>query len=216
MDKLIEQKLSSFFEKWRLLTYKKGEMIYRPGEVFNEVGFVKSGYVRLYVTTKEGKEITFNLFKPVFYLSLGYAKSGEENRYFFEAVTETEIWRAPKKETVEFIEGDRQIANWLNDKLLHKLGESLMTIETVNSGGSYNKIAAIILSLAKSFGRKRDGEMVIDFETTHRVIASLAGVTRETASVQIKKLENEGLIRQTRDGLVVVNSEKLKERSAVE
>jgi len=213
----FEETLTKFFEQYRLVTYKKGENILRPGDTFTNVYFVKKGYVRLYNTTLDGKEITINLFKPLFYLSLMYSLNKKECRYFFEAITDTEIWKAPLEDFLAFIEKDREASLLAFEATTNAINSLLMHIESSSAGRSYNKIASILVSLIRDFGSTdEEGVTKVDFSTTHRVIASLAGISRETASIQIKRLEKDGIITQSRESIIVKDIEKLKEASSLE
>ena len=200
---LVEKKLIDFFSRHRQVEYKKGELIFRPGDDFSNVYFIKSGYVRLYLDDEDGKEITINVFKPVFYLSLHYALNEGENRYFFEALTDVEIWKAPKQEVIDFIKNDREILGFLTERLLKVVDELMRHVEVAISGDAYTKVASLVISLAKSSGKQIDNKVEMEFATTHRLIASLTGLSRETASIQIKKLEREGYIIQNKSLLVI-------------
>ena len=215
MNNNIEQKLIEFFEKYRLIEYKKGDVIFRPGDDFYSVSFVKDGYVRLFTQTKQGKEITINLFKPVFYLSLMFASNHKENNYFFEAITDVTLWKAPVEDVRLFLRNDPEVLEWLNDKLLKTLDEVLTNVGETTSGDSYSKVISIINSLASKFGKEDTDGITIDFQTTHRVIASLAGISRETASLQIKKMENEGLLKQQNRRIVIPDIQKLQKISSL-
>ncbi len=214
MDNNIEQKISDFFSKYRLIRFKKGEIIYRPGDEFSQVSFVKNGYVRLFTESKTGKEITINLFKPVFYLSLAYSINKKCNRYYFEAVTDVEIWKAPYEDVKKFLRSTPKIHEWLNSRLLNIIDELISNIGETISEDSYTKIARTILSFALKFSNNSNSS-TIEFQTSHRIIASLVGISRETASVQIKKMENEGLIKQNNRRIIIPDIKKLQEISGL-
>lgn len=200
----VQKNLVEFFQKYRLVKYKKGELIFRPGDSFSQISFIKNGYVRLFLDDDNGKEITINVFKPIFYLSLYYALNEKESRYYFEAMTDVEIWQAPQREVFNFIRNDLEILGFLTDRLLKVVNELIGHVEIVISGDAYAKVAALIISLAKNSGHLNKGKIELDFTTTHRLIASLAGLTRETASIQIKKLERSGYIFQ-KTGTIIIN-----------
>lgn len=208
----VEARLTSFFGNYRLGQYKKGELLFRPGDDFSSVYFVKSGYVRLFLNDEDGKEITINAFKPIFYLSLRYALNGGENRYFFEALTDVEMWKAPKQDVIDFIHNNNEVLCFLTERLLHTVDELMRHVEVAISGDAYSKVATLIISLAKSSGKTTEtkNEVEMEFTTTHRLIASLTGLSRETASIQIKKLEREGYINQNKSLLVVNDLAKME------
>jgi len=59
----------------------------------------------------------------------------------------------------------------------------------------------------------KNGKLVVNFPATHRVIANLVGLTRETTSVQMSKLQKQGVVSTKRSQFVVNNLEKLKNLS---
>ncbi len=207
---LVENKLIKYFEKTRLIQYKKGELLFRPGDDFSNIYFIKSGYVRLYLNDDDGKEITINVFRPVFYLSLFYAIKNRENRYYFEALTDIEMWRAPKEEVIDFIINNSDILAFLAERLFHIVDELMRDVEQSISGDAYLKVATIIISLAKNSGKQVGNKVKLGFKTTHRLIASLTGLSRETASIQIKKLERENYINQNKSLLIINDFQKME------
>ncbi len=204
MDVSIELKLSNFFQKYRLIKYKKGETLYRPGDIISNISFLKSGYVRLFSMESDGKEHTIGLFKPVFYLTLLDAVKNIENKYYFEALTPVEVWSAPKEDVLEFIKENRDVSYFLNVMLLNVVDELLSNVEHATTGYAYKKVVLLLLSLAKNYGVEENGSIVLNFGTTQTLIASLTGITRETANIQIKKLESEGFI-QKRDQFLIIH-----------
>lgn len=52
-------------------------------------------------------------------------------------------------------------------------------------------------------------KFTVEFKITHQDIAALAGITRETASIQIKLLEEEGAISQKRGKRLIINRKLL-------
>ena len=216
MRKEIEKNLSDFFGDYKVQKYKKGELIYQPGDKINEIGFVKSGYVRLYSLSKEGQEFTINIFKPVFYLSLIYALGNHgDNPYYFEAITPVELYKAPKDEVLEHIKQNPELMFDLMTDILDGFRETLSNSQYLAYGNAYSRIASIILSLANNYGTKDGNKVRLNFSTTHRVIASLTGTARETATIQILKLKEKGIIESRGSHIVIEDMERLKQETEV-
>lgn len=205
------QKLENFFSKYRLIKYKEGEIIYRPDDSFSTVAFIKSGYARLYSVSSKGQEVTIQIFKPVFYFSLIYALTDAENKYYFESVTDMEVWTAPKEDVLNFIKSDPELMFELTKHILTGFKDILENMESIMLGDASDKIVSIILSLSKSFGQKTEEKIIIDVATTHKIIASLTGLTRETVSYKLKQLENNNLISFKGKNLVIENLAGLSE-----
>jgi len=204
--------LEQFFAKFNSVHfYKKGEIILRADENPPGVFFLKKGFIRLYSISPEGQEITFNVFKPDSFFSMMWAIGGSANAYFFEAMTAVEVWRAPKNKFLEFIKKEPEVLFDLTRRVLLGLNGLLTEIEYLLFGNANNKVASILFILAKRFGQKKNnGDITVQLPLTHKNIASLVGLTRETASLEIKKLENEKIITHRKRLLVIKNLKRLK------
>jgi CRP-like cAMP-binding protein len=215
MTKDIEKQLSQYFKDFKLQKFKKGELIYQPGDEINDVGFVKSGYVRLYTISKDGQEFTINIFKPVFYLSLIYALGKGDNPYYFEAITPVELYKAPKEEVLKYIKNNPELTFDLMTNILDGFREMLINSQYLAYGNAYSRIASIIMSLANNYGTKDGNKVKLNFATTHRVIASLTGTARETATIQILKLKEKGIIESRGSHMVIEDMDRLKQETEV-
>ncbi len=204
MQEATKQRLITFFSKYKTVSYSAGEIIYRPNETINQVGFINKGYLRIYNYDQDGKEITYSGFKPIFLLSYLYAKKNINNQYYLEALTDLEIWKSPIEDFELFLNDNKDLVFDILDNSLLTLQSILYAWENSFSGDAYVRIAKLLLSLGKEYGKVIGEKLEIDFKTTHRLIASMLGITRETASVQIKKLENDGWITQN-DSIILIN-----------
>ena len=203
--------LKFFAKAGRGVTFKKGETILRPGEDPTGIYYIKKGLARLYSISASGQEITFNILKPGSYLFMMWALSEIENSYFFEALTELETLKAPKETILEFITTQPDLLYKLNKRTMIGLEASIATTQTLLLGKADSKIAAIFIMLAKRFGKNgKNNQIVIQAPLTHRLIATLAGLTRETASLEIEKLQKAKIISK-KQRFFVVNKIKILE-----
>ena len=88
----------------------------------------------------------------------------------------------------------------------------LLNMRRILFGNSLVRISSAIYIMGKRFGRRTaDGKYLVEIKLTHQDIASLSGISRETASIAIKKLERDGVITQKRGHLLVNDIRKLEE-----
>ena len=207
------EKLYNFFSQFRLLHYKKKETLLRLYDTPSGVLYLQSGYVRAYSTSQEGRELTIIIFKPEDIFPYSWAISDIENRYYYEAMTSVEIRRAPKDELLSFINDNPDILFTLSNRIVIRMMGFAQRMEYLVYGNAYSKVASIILICAERFGEKKGGETVIKVPLAHRDIANLLGLARETASIEIKKLERENLIIYRGRHLVVKDISGLKKES---
>lgn len=205
--------LVNFFRKFRLLQYKKGETILHAQDSPQGVFYLEKGYVRQYATCAEGDELALIIFKPGDFFPLRWALGEIESRYSIGAMTDAVVWRAPRREFQEFVKNNPDILFHLTQRILVRLGGLLSRMEYLTFGNAYEKVASIVAICAERFGRKEGRNIVVQVPLTHQDIAFLVGITRETTSIELKKLEKKGLIAFRSRLLVVRNINKLHRES---
>jgi len=198
-------RLDLFFAKFKPLHYKKGETILRAGDPPAGVLYLKKGFIRLYSISRDGEELTLIIFKQGDFFPIMWAINATPNTYFLEAMTPVVLWRSPREKFLEFVQSDKRALFELTSMMLTRFGGLLTRMEYLVFGNAINKVASILLICAERFGKKKGRTTVIQAPLIHSDIASLVGITRETASIEMKKLEKEGAIAY-RGHLLVIKS----------
>lgn len=213
MNALAIEKLNKFFAKFKKYYYKKGEVILRAGDSAQGVYFIDKGYVKDYSISKEGEELILIIFKPEDFFPMQWVFNNKPNVHYFEAMTAVELWRCPKEDFIAFLEANPKIFFELTSHILIRMGGIMQRMEYLAFGNAYQKVASIIAICAERFGEKEGEEVVIQVSLTHQDVANLLGLTRETTSIEIKKLERENLITYKGRHLVVKDVSGLKKES---
>lgn len=213
----INDRLEEFFSKFNNKRfYKQKEVIIRADDNPPGVFYLKEGYARLYTISPNGQELTLNILKPGGYFSMMWAIGDTQNTYYFEALTKIELWRSPKEKLINFIREEPEVLFEFTKRILIGLDGLLGVVESLLFGNSYNKVATALLIAAKRFGKKQTtGETVIELPLTHQLIASLAGLTRETTSLVMKEFEIGGILSSGRPFLTINNMEKLEKETLI-
>ena len=206
--------LEAFFGRFKPLKFRKREIILEAEEEPEGVFFIKSGYVRSYSISEEGREFTLNIYKPGTYFPATWALAEVPNTYFFEAMTTVELAKAPKEELIGFLRTNPEMLMDLTRRLLVGLNGLLVRIEHLLSKDAYHKVASALFMAGRRFGRKDGkGKIVVELPLTHQDIADLSYLTRETTSLEMKKLEKKGLVAKRKRLLVIKDMGKLKKES---
>lgn len=130
-----------------------------------------------------------------------------------EAFTKAQLTLAPLNRFIDFFKENPDISQDLAFEVMKRLDRILKRLEYAVFGNACQKVASIILVLNEAFGEKVGRGSVIQVPLTHRDIASIVGITRETVSIEIKKLERKGIVSYQGRHLVIKNMEKLGEES---
>lgn len=210
------QNLTAFFSQFKLLSYKKHEMILRADSPPHGVFYIKKGYIRDYAISSDGEEFTLIVFKPGDFFPLQWAINDKPNTHNFEAMTSVELYRAPKEKFLEFLKEEPEVLLVSTAGIITRLGGLMDRMEHLVFGNAYERVASILYIFAERFGEKEGSSVVIPMPLPHRCVASLVGMTRETVSVEMKKLQDKNLI-STRGSIIYVKDlPKLQEESLVE
>jgi CRP-like cAMP-binding protein len=117
------------------------------------------------------------------------------NAYFFQAMTPVKVRRMPQNSFKEFINHNPDILLEFTTRILIGLDGILTNVQHILSGDSYHRVTAAIIVFSKRFGKhNHNGLIDISLPLTHQDIADSAGITRETASLAMKKLQDKGII----------------------
>lgn len=184
--------LDDFYREFEIKNYKKGQVIIRSDS--DPFGFfcLKTGYVRQFSISETGMELTLRILKPSSFFPIVWAIGNLQNNYSYEALTEIEVLVAPTKAVHELLKNKQSAAYYLLEELAVEYEEALTRIGHLVFSDAYRRVISIFIYLANNFGEVSDGRTIVRHHFTHQNIASLVGVARETASVEIKKLEDKG------------------------
>jgi CRP/FNR family transcriptional regulator len=202
--------VESFFSGYTRLQYKKGDMILRAGDTPSGVIYLMRGHVRMYALAATGDIVVLHIFKPGSFFPMMWAIAGDENRYYFDAATPIEAYRAPREDVLAFFARHPDALFDLTHRLLSGIQGLLVRIESLVFAGAGTKTALLLLHFAKLFGEKTTDGIVLQVPLAHREIASWIGTTRETASLQMEELKKEGIINYRGRTIIITNLERLK------
>lgn len=216
MEETALHELDLFFRKSKPLHYRRGEVIIRAGDQPQGVYYLKSGYVRVYSFSKNGEELTLIIFKPGDIFPLSWAINRINSGYFVDSMTAAELWRIPREEFLEFVRERPDILIELTRRMLERLLGLMRRMEYLVFGDAYSKVASMLLICAERFGAKRGDNIEIEVPLTHNYLATLVGMTRETVSIEMKKLEKKNIIAYRGKVLIIKNLRALRRESALD
>lgn len=209
-------RLEDFFSQFPESKYKKRQIILQPNDEPAGVYFLKDGYVRMYSVFEDGRELTLNIFKPKTYFSMMWAIADIPVSSYFETMTPVSLQLTPKNKLLEFLNESPEILYDLTRRILIGLDGTIVNFQNLLSGRAYNRVIAALVLSAKRFGTKINNRVTIDLRLTHQDIASLAGITRETASLKLEALQKKSLISFKNHLLVISDLTKLQKEVYLE
>ncbi|MBT4124167.1 MAG: Crp/Fnr family transcriptional regulator [Candidatus Pacebacteria bacterium] len=207
-----EDLLKNFFKSYKPVSYKTGDIILHPKDNIYSAHFVASGYISQQIISENGEDFIVNIHRPGSYFPIALVLHGARNDYYYESLTDTVIYKAPIKDILTFLKNNPAAM----EELLIRLSSGLNTLasktEALIFGTASRKIAATLYFTAQRFGKKKSKELIIDFPLTHKRIAAMTGVTRETASIEMMKLKKDNILSYQGKQVTVLDMVKLHRR----
>lgn len=197
MDNSQDEKLRVFFKNKKKLLFKKGETVLSAS--FQPLGayFLEEGYIKDSVISDSGQEFTLFIFKPGDVFPYNFVFNNIPNAHSFQAMTACTVFICPQDSFLKFIKSNPDVLFMMMQRILVRLRGIMIRMEHLVFGTAEAKIASIFSILSERFGEKKSKGIKILIPLSHKDIAELVGITRETASIEIQKLEKKEIIKRT-------------------
>jgi len=202
VDLKIQKKIDEFFTRFKYQKYKKGEILVRADDDPPGIFYLKSGRVKEYAISKKGDELVVNMFKPISFFPMSWAINNTPNMYFFEAIIDIEVWRAPKDKVLEFIKANPDVLCDLLSRVYRGTDGMMTRMTYLMAGNAYARLITELIIHAKRFGNP--------LRISEKDLAASSGMTRETISREMKTLKDKGLVSFQKNTLTIKNLKELE------
>ena len=205
-NKLKEREQEQVMDHTALHYYKDGQNIHGRMEDCTGVIAVKRGRLRVYLLSDEGKEITlFRLLdRDVCLLSASCIMRNISFDIYVDAEGPTELFII-NPAVYENIAGTNQaVGNFMTELISMRFSEAMWVMEQILFMKMDQRLALFLLEQAALEG----GDTI---PLTHEQIAGHMGSAREVISRMLKYFSNEGVLRVSRKGIVILDRRRLKE-----
>jgi CRP/FNR family transcriptional regulator len=179
--------------------FPSGQIIMDEDAFIKSIPIVLSGSIKVLRTDPDGRELLLYYIRPGESCIMSFLGAMHHERSKVKAIAEedTELLLIPPDKSAEWI---RKYPEWtaFMFKLYHKRFEELLTV--VNSM-AFDKLDQRLENLLR---QKVDlhGDAVV--ATTHQQLADELGSTREVVSRLLKLMENDGLVKLSRNKVELV------------
>lgn len=215
LEKQPIEGLDNFFQKYQLLTLKRKDVLFHSHDKPSGVYYLKSGFVRSYAVSLSGEEFTQIIFKERDFFPINWSINNTKNLHTYEAMTDIEVWKAPRQDFQAYIRSHPDVIFELIKRIAIRLKGTQERIEELAFGNANHKVASILLICADRFGVKTTQGIEIQVPLTHKDLATLVGLTRETVSIEMNKLKKEGAFVAKNGKILIIKKSVLEEHATV-
>ncbi|GBD03540.1 cAMP-activated global transcriptional regulator CRP [bacterium HR19] len=183
----------------KVLSFRKGELVYTPYDEIEGVMVIKEGKVKIYFLDKNGKEISIDI------LSEGevFGRFDGLSEEWAECVEDCKIVFISKEEIKKL---KPSISAIIIENLIKKNNLYKRRIRDFSFLPLEERTEEIIYYIAQKLGKKSHKYVELSF--SHEEIASFVGATRECVTKTLKVLEDKGKVKRKRKKIVLYITEK--------
>ncbi len=203
-------KIREIFQSSKPIHYKKGEMIIRPEYPNPYIFLLEDGFVRQYVISKEGKELTLNIFKTPSYIPFVLQLTREENNYYFEAINDVTVYPIKKTIFLKYIKNDRELLYDFVNRFSSAIVGLGKRLEYLLCESPYERLILFLIYVGRNLN-DNPRQKVMQLTLTHYIIGTWIGLTRETVTKYMVQLKKKSLIGY-KDRKLIIKSIKDLER----
>ena len=164
---------------------------------------VKSGQLRAYILSDEGREITiYRLFdRDLCLFSASCMMRSIQFEVAIEAKKDTELWVIPSEVYQRLMEESAPVSNYTNEIMATRFSEVMWLMEQIMWKSMDKRVAAFLLEESAIEGTNL-------LKITHEAIANHLGTHRDVVTRMLRYLQSEGAVKLTR-GTVEITDEAM-------
>ena len=185
---------------------KKGTVIHNGSMDCTGLLLIKSGQLRVYILSDEGREITlYRLFElDMCLFSASCMLRSIQFDVTIAAEKDTEFWVVPTEVYKGILEESAPAANYTNELMASRFSDVMWLMEQIMWKSLDRRLAAFLLEEASIEGSDR-------LKITHETIANHLGSHREVITRMLRYFQNEGMVRLSRGVIEITDADKLEE-----
>ena len=184
---------------------KKGTVIHNGSMDCTGLLLIKSGQLRAYILSEEGREITiYRLFeRDMCLFSASCMMRSIQFDLTIAAEKDTDLWIIPAEVYQSIMAESAPVANYTNELMATRFSDVMWLIEQIMWKSLDKRVAAFLL----------EESAIEDSDTlkiTHEAVANHLGSHREVITRMLKYFQNEGMVKLSRGSIAITDAEKLE------
>ena len=204
-DKLTPAQQQRVAEVVEYRQVKKGTRIHDSSADCLGLVLVRSGQLRTYILSEDGREITISrLFEyDVSLLSASCVMPDMQFNVMIEAEKDTEFWSIPACLFKNLLDESVAVALFSNSLISSNFSELMWLMEQIMWKSFDKRLAAFLLEEASL-------EQNPALKITHEKIAAHMGTAREVVTRMLRYFQSEGMVKLTRGAIEITDEKKLQ------
>ena len=204
-NKLTADQQSRILSVAELRAFPAGTVLHDGSPECMGMLLVRSGQLRAYMLSEEGREITISRFfeMDICLFSASCVMPNMQFDIFIEAEKDCDIWVIPACLFQNLMDESIFIANYARNLITGHLSELMWLMEQIMWKSFDKRLAAFLLEESAL-------EDTLSLKLTHEKIANHMGTAREVVTRMLRYFQNEGMVRLTRGAVELTDTKALE------
>lgn len=209
LERLSDAQIARLESVSRVRQQPRGGIVFSPGEASESVLLVAAGRVKLYHITADGKQAVLALIDPGELFGELSMLDGAPREEFAEAMEPTtlvaipsDVFRSLMAELPELTLGVTRLVGLRRRRIERRLKSLLFR-------SNRDRLVSLLVELAEKYGRRTPDGVELGVRLSHQDLASIIGSTRETVTVTLGELQQEGALLIRRRRIIVTQLDRL-------
>lgn len=195
----------------RLKRVPSGQIIFYENDLPREVYVLKQGIIKIYDIDDQGNEKVLHLVKPPAVVPFAFFSGMRDPlRWFYSTLTPCEMYVFSALDLQKMVRTDSALNEAITNTFSSDVHELLVRLSSLSKTSARDKvIAALNFLIVTNATQGRAHWWQVNFPVNHQLIADICGITRETAAIMMKELQDEKIIRNPKVTVLEINSKML-------
>ena len=193
----------------RMVSYRKNEPVYIPGDPSDTVYLLKKGRVKISKVSEEGREATLAILEAGEIFGEVEALQAVSRESMVQALEPVMVCEIRREDFERFLNQSPDVGG----KIIKLISGRLRRIESRVSDLVFRsapaRLARTLLELSHSMGTSENGSIRLQTRLTHQNLANLIGTSRETVSTLMSQFTHHGLIAQDNRYILILDEDRL-------
>lgn len=215
-QRLDPDQLKAVEGRCRIRKVARNEPIYLPADAADAVLMLASGRVKICSFTPEGKQSILTFIEPgELFGELAILESGERDEYA-EAAEASTVILVPADEMRRLVEENPTVSLGVTKLIGMRRKRIERRLKYLLFHSNRERMIHLLIELAEQYGRPSPDGIELGIKLSHQDFANIIGSTRETATVILGELQNEGSIKCGRRKVTLIDPERLASSVSIE
>ena len=204
-DKLKDDERALIAASAKERRYRKGSILHGGSTECTGLMLIRSGQIRAYTTSPEGKEITlYRLFdRDICLFSASCIMNSIQFDVTLAAEKDSEVTVIPSEVYKSVMNASAPLANFTSEVMASRFSDVMWLVEQVMWKSFDERLAAFLLEEANIEGSDT-------IKITHEVIGNHLGSPREVVTRMLKYFADEGIVKLARGAIEITDAERLR------